>query len=197
MESCKIVSNTLRRDQVISVLSIGEVIAREVRAGTEYQCVIHWYMADELRRRKRSSHPDMINSSSTPYSFICCRPHPSLIRLGIIFFRQLVRFGVWYIRTSTRCEPNSVTNGTRRLAHDASGASRVPRKASVRIETLRSWLLTSACRIVDTYNASGIICLGTSSSKNWEASNQFMLVLPDIERREKYPALRCRNLGLE
>jgi len=90
--------------------------------------------------RLKISYPDRIISSSIPYSFICCKPQPSLIRRGIHSFLRPVKLGVWNIRISTRSGPYSATNEERREAHEGLGVSRVPRRASVRIETLRSGL---------------------------------------------------------
>lgn len=95
----------------------------------------------------------MITSSSMPYSFICCKPHPSLIRFGIYFFRSPVRFGVWYIRISTLSAPNSETNGARREAHDGFGDSLVPLNASVRMLNLSFGLARSACWSVDIWTS--------------------------------------------
>lgn len=91
-----------------------------------------------------------MTSLSIPYSFMCCKPQPSFTRLGMIFLRRPVKFGVWYMRTSTR-SGNSATRGAKRDAHDGSGDSRVPRIASVSMETLRSGpLLRRASRMVET-----------------------------------------------
>jgi hypothetical protein len=59
-----------------------------------------------------------------------------------------VRFGVWYIRTSTLSAPNSVIKGVRREAEEGSGVSRVPRRESVRKEMRRLGLVVRAVRIV-------------------------------------------------
>jgi len=79
---------------------------------------------------------------------MCWRPQPSLIRLGMYFLRRPVRFGVWYMRTSTRSCPNSDIRGVRRDAVDGSGVSRVPRRESVRMEMVRLGLSERAVRIV-------------------------------------------------
>ena len=117
---------------MVAVLSVGEVVVGKVGPGklslAGLACI-----CPRLR-----AYPDSIISSSTPYSFMCCRPHPSLILLGMCFFRSPVRFGVWYILTSTRSGPNSATKGASKEAHDALGASRVPRRASVRMLSLTS-----------------------------------------------------------
>ena len=55
---------------------------------------------------------------------------------------------MWNMRISTLCGPNSATKGARREAHDGSGVSRVPRRASVRKDTCSSGFLLSASRIV-------------------------------------------------
>ena len=97
------------------------------------------------------SYPDMISSSSTPYSFMCCRPHPSLMRFGTSLFRKPVKLGVWNMRISTRSAPNSATNGARREAHDGSGASRVPRRTSVRIDSRTEGLARRASRMTEIW----------------------------------------------
>jgi hypothetical protein len=94
---------------------------------------------------EEEKYPEMIISSSIPYSFICCNPHPSLILFGIYFFRSPVKFGVWYIRISTLSAPNSDTKGASNDAHDGSGDSLVPLKASVRILSFNFGLFRSAC----------------------------------------------------
>jgi hypothetical protein len=91
-----------------------------------------------LAQRTYVAYPDRIISSSIPYSFICCKPQPSLIRRGIHCFLRPVKLGVWNIRTSTRSGPYFSTNEHRRDAQEGFGVSRVPRRASVRIETWRS-----------------------------------------------------------
>lgn len=78
-----------------------------------------------------------------PYSFICCRPQPSLIRRGIHFFLRPVKFGVWNMRISTLSEPCLATSEARSDAEHGLGVSRVPRRASVKMDTLRSGL---SCR---------------------------------------------------
>lgn len=94
-------------------------------------------------------HPEMMISSSTPYSFMCCSPQPSLMRLGMYFFRSPVRFGVWYIRISTLSAPNSDTSGASNEAQDASGDSLVPLKASVNILSFTSGFARRACCSVE------------------------------------------------
>lgn len=89
------------------------------------------------------TYPDNMISSSNPYSFMCCRPQPSFIRFGM-YLRIPVRFGVWYMRISTRSGPNSEASGARSEAEQASGLSRVPRRASVRMLSLRSGFVRSA-----------------------------------------------------
>ena len=124
----------------------------------------------------------MMISSSMPYSFMCCKPHPSLIRRGSSRLRIPVRLGVWNMRTSTRSEPNSATRGASRDAHDGSGDSLVPRNASVRKETLRSGLFCSVVRIVE-------ILMDQSHAHETEAfggySTSSCSVLP-IYRVERY-----------
>lgn len=79
---------------------------------------------------------------------MCCRPQPSLMRFGMYFFLNPVRFGVWYMRISTLSGPNSDTSGARRDAHDGFGSSRVPRRASVRMLSFSSGLFRRAsCRV--------------------------------------------------
>lgn len=84
---------------------------------------------------------------------MCCKPQPSLIRLGTCFFLRPVRFGVWYIRIST-LSPNSSARGARSEALEGSGASRVPRRQSVRMLTVSFGLRLSASRSVSIYSAS-------------------------------------------
>lgn len=79
-----------------------------------------------------------------PYSFICCRPQPSLNRRGIHFFLHPVRLGVWNMRISTLSEPCLAINDARREAHDGSGVSRVPLNASVRTDNVSLGLLLRA-----------------------------------------------------
>lgn len=113
---------------MISILTICEIVCREIRPTIiSLGSVIRWLF----------NYPDNIISSSTPYSFICCKPQPSLTLLGIYLFRSPVKLGVWYIRTSTLSGPNSATNGASREADDGFGDSLVPRRASVRILSLR------------------------------------------------------------
>ena len=81
----KVVSYFFRREKVVSVLSIGKVVGGKVGAAE---------LATAPNLRKCQTYPDMIISSSTPYSFMCWSPQPSLILLGIYFFRKPVRFGV-------------------------------------------------------------------------------------------------------
>jgi len=99
------------------------------------------------------AHPESMISSSKPYSFICCSPHPSLIRFGMYFFFQPFKLGVWNMAILTR-SPNSVTSGARSVPHDGSGSSRVPRRASVKMETSRPGLFWSASRMVSTSSCS-------------------------------------------
>lgn len=104
------------------------------------------------------TYPDIIISSSTPYNFICCKPHPSLIRLGIYFFLNPFKFGVWYIRISTLSAPNSDANGASSEAHDALGDSLVPLSASVRILSFKCGFARRACCSVDIYTLLLFIC---------------------------------------
>ena len=104
------------------------------------------------------TYPDMINSSSKAYNFICCKPHPSLIRFGTTLFLKPVRFGVWKTRSSTRSSPNSSTNGASNDAQHGFGFSLVPLRASVMIDILRSGFLCNASRSTDIYT---IISMGS------------------------------------
>lgn len=63
-----------------------------------------------------------------------------------------VRFGVWYMQISTLSGPKSSTSPESKVAHDGCGVSRVPRKESVKIETLSDSLARSAARIVSISN---------------------------------------------
>ena len=58
-----------------------------------------------------------------------------------------VKLGVWYMRTST-LPGKSRTKGARREAHEVRGDSRVPLRASVRMEILRDLVLVRASRRV-------------------------------------------------
>ena len=93
-------------------------------------------------------------SSSIPYNFMCCKPHPSLIRFGTYFLRSPVRFGVWYMRISTLSGPNSSTSGASRDAEHAEGVSRVPRSASVRTLSFNSGFARRASPRIDIYGFS-------------------------------------------
>jgi hypothetical protein len=84
------------------------------------------------------AYPDMMISSSIPYSFMCCSPQPSFSLFGTIFFFRPVKFGVWYILMVTLSSPNSSISGASREAHEAFGVSLVPRRASESMETLSS-----------------------------------------------------------
>lgn len=70
------------------------------------------------------------------------------MRRGMKRLRKPVRLGVWYMRTLTRSGPNSATRGANSDAHDGSGASRVPRSASVSTLSVRAGLSRSADRSV-------------------------------------------------
>ena len=52
---------------------------------------------------------------------------------------------MWYMRISTLAGPNSVTKGANKEAHDGSGDSRVPRRASVRMLSFNLGLARRAC----------------------------------------------------
>ena len=80
---------------------------------------------------------------------MCCKPQPSLIRLGTRCFLIPVRFGVWYMRISTLCSPNSATSGAINDAHDGLGASRVPRSISVRTYSFTEGFVRNASRTVN------------------------------------------------
>ena len=70
-------------------------------------------------------------------------------------FRRPVRLGVWYIRTST-WSGKSTTKGDSSEAHDGSGVSRVPRSASVRIETFNFLLRSRAFRMHEMSSCSDL-----------------------------------------
>lgn len=125
---------------MISVLSICKVIRRKICTGKGQ------LLASIKSRHMR--YPDKISSSSNPYNFMCCRPHPSFIRAGVKCFLKPVKFGVWNIRTSTLLGPNSATKEASNDAQDGFGVSLVPRRASVRKDTFKSALLFKASRIV-------------------------------------------------
>ena len=132
---------------MISVKAIGEIVLGQISpliqlASLETHVIFVLIL--------HSTYPERIISSSMPYNFICCSPQPSLIRRGIHFFRSPVRFGVWNIRISTRSGPNSATKEHSREALEGLGVSRVPRRASVSIDTLRSGFSRRACDIVST-----------------------------------------------
>jgi hypothetical protein len=132
-------------------------------------------------------------SSSAPYNFICCNPQPSLIRLGIYFFRSPVRFGVWYIRISTLSAPNSDTSGANKDAHDASGDSLVPLKASVKILSFNLGLALRAFWSVD-------ICTTRSThiqfNSRTRTNYKFMFCFAYIQSRQKYTVFRAQDFGL-
>lgn len=139
----KVISNLLRREEVISILAIGKVICRQIGSSVLVSIpgVARIFVLPE-------TYPDMMISSSTPYSFMCCSPQPSLMRLGMYFLRKPVRFGVWYMRISTRSDPNSATSGASSDAHDGFGASLVPRRQSVRMLSLTFGLLRrDSCKV--------------------------------------------------
>jgi hypothetical protein len=56
------------------------------------------------------------------------------------------------MRISTLLSPNSAMRGARSEAHDGSGVSRVPRRASVSIDTRSAGFFRNASRIVDIWN---------------------------------------------
>ena len=116
------------------------------------------------------THPDNMISSSMPYSFICCNPHPSLIRFGMNRFRRPVRFGVWYSRICTRSAPKSAISGARRDAVVGFGVSRVPRSASTRKETRRFGFRVRAVRMVEIWVVVSEACFwyGRGDRGKWE-----------------------------
>jgi hypothetical protein len=138
----KILCDLPRGEHMVSVLPVGEVVAGEVGAD--------WCQSN-TEKWSPNTYPDIITSSSMPYSFICCKPQPSLSLFGTTLFRRPVRFGVWNIRISTRGSPNSSTRGVSSEAQHGFGASLVPRRPSVRIDTRRSGFLRRASRIVAIY----------------------------------------------
>lgn len=71
---------------MITIETIGEIVIRQVRSKPRLGTV--------NTRLRQDPYPDNMISSSNPYSFICCKPHPSFIRLGIYFFLHPVKFGV-------------------------------------------------------------------------------------------------------
>lgn len=81
------------------------------------------------------------------------------MRRGKNLLRHPLRFGVWNIEICTR-SPYSVINGANSVADDKLGDSRVPRKASVKIETSSLGLfsraslkvLINSCSVFPMYN---------------------------------------------
>lgn len=130
-------------EEVISIKTIRKVVIRQI-CPTNYQ-------SERSSQHCECYYPERMISSSTPYSFICCSPHPSLMRLGIQRFFSPVRLEVWYMRIWTRSPPKSVINGANKDAVVGSGVSRVPRSASLRKDTLRSGLFCSAVRIEEIW----------------------------------------------
>lgn len=83
------------------------------------------------------------------------------------------------MRTSTRSGPKSRTSEASRLAHDGSGASRVPRRASVRSDTVKSGLALSA-----SWMAAIFLRAQLSSYENaLLGAYQLMLRFADIQSR--------------
>lgn len=148
-----VVRQCFRVEDMISIQSIREVVFGKIRA-------VPVISLQGLQAYFNGTYPEIMISSSTPYSFMCCKPQPSLIRLGIHFFFRPVKFGVWNIRISTRSAPYSDTSEHSNEAQDGFGVSRVPRSASVRIDTLRSGLSRrawdivsiSSCSVLPMYN---------------------------------------------
>lgn len=133
---------------MIAVLSVCEVIVAEVGS---VGCISSVYLTTQVGRL---AYPDMIISSSIPYNFMCCKPHPSLMRFGTYFLRSPVKFGVWYMRISTLSGPNSSIRGARRDAEHAEGVSLVPRRASVRTLSFNSGFARRASPRTDIYSFS-------------------------------------------
>ena len=148
----EVVGDLLGGEEMIAILAVRKVVGRQVGSTAPGQ-------STQPRRRSRArthAYPDRMISSSTPYSFMCCKPQPSLILLGMYRFRKPVRLGVWYMRISTRSAPNSLTRGASSDAHDGLGASRVPRSASVRMLSFNSGLRRSASRRVSMSSRSDL-----------------------------------------
>lgn len=138
MYCCIVVCQFLGREKVVSIKSISEVVVRKICTEQGQHSV---------STCQNRAYPDSIISSSKPYNFICCRPHPSFILLGMYFFFQPFRLGVWNIAILTR-SPKEVINGASKVAHDGFGSSLVPRNASVRMDTSSCGFLCSASEIV-------------------------------------------------
>ncbi|EFX03656.1 hypothetical protein CMQ_584 [Grosmannia clavigera kw1407] len=160
-------------------------------------------LALQARHQPRSSsrvgigttYPVSTISSSTPYSFMCCSPQPSLIRLGIHRLRRPVRFGVWYIRSSTRSAPNSATSGASNEAHDGAGDSRVPRSASVTIESFRAGFARNAvCRVLIYPRIFGRKKI---EEKKKKTTHQLCFRLANVERRQEDAMLSTTDHRLE
>lgn len=143
MDPSEIFGEVRAGEDVISVLPIGKVVVGKISPTSK--------LALNTKRSSHSSYPERMTSSSIPYSFMCCNPQPSLIRRGMVALRMPVKFGVWNMRISTLLSPNSSTRGARRDADDGSGVSRVPRRASVSIDTRSFGFLRNASRIVDIW----------------------------------------------
>jgi hypothetical protein len=80
------------------------------------------------------------------------------------------------MRISTRSGPNSAIRGASRDAHDGSGDSRVPRKASVRMLSLSSgFVLKASCRVAIFGNVSGCNLISQTIDLY-----QLLLRLPDV-----------------
>ena len=135
---------------MVAVLSVCEIIVAKVGPSKSISSV---YLEGK-NAVGQLAYPDMIISSSIPYSFMCCRPHPSLMRFGTYFLRSPVRFGVWYMRISTLSGPNSSIKGASRDAEHAEGVSRVPRRASVSTLSFNSGFARRASPRTDIYSFS-------------------------------------------
>ena len=127
---------------MVSVLTVGEVITRKI-------CPVQFSSAFCSPVNGKITYPEIMISSSTPYSFICCKPHPSLILFGMYFFLNPVKFGVWYILISTLSAPNSETRGASNDAHEAFGDSLVPLNASVKMLSFNLGFALRACCSVE------------------------------------------------
>lgn len=95
-------------------------------------------------------------------------------------FRIPVKFGVWYMHTSTLSGPNSWINEASRVAHDGLGVSRVPRSASVRKETFSVGVFFKASRIDAIWHIVSKRCLMGPSDLLAHARTCQCRVLTDI-----------------
>lgn len=97
------------------------------------------------------------------------------------------------MRISTRSGPNSAIRGARRDALDGSGASRVPRRASVRMLSLTLGFARSVCWSVAIFEQLDPCCL---LSRGWQIY-QFFFRLADVECRQEDALFGASNLLFE